>query len=772
MNFRKTALLLLVLPALQKAGATTRTVSSLNDSGAGSLRDTIAASAANDTINLAVNGTITLTSGELLIGRNLIIAGPGATFLTVSGNNASHVFNISYGIGVNISNLSISNGRGNQTDAGGINNNGTLTLNNCTLSSNQADSRGGGIYNGGFVTMNNCTIVNNSAGWHGGGIYNGGTLVIRNCTLSGNTCVGGNGGGIFINVNGTLTLNNCTFSGNKAEILGGVGGVGGGIFNDDGSLTILNTIVAGNLANFEDPDVSGTVNSQGDNLIGKIGSSSGWVVHGGGGQVVKPDLIGTAAAPLDPLLGPLQYNSGPTLTIVPLPGSAAIDAGDDSILSTLATDQRGRPRKIGTHVDIGAVEVGSVTFVVSNANDSGSASLRQAILDSSPVEADRITFAPNVTGVITLTSGELLIGKGVGIYGPGANVLTISGNNASRVFHVTSAGGVIDDLRIANGRTSAGGGGILIENSDLNVDYCTIAGCYAQGADAAETGGGGIAVVGSSHLRMSSSTLSSNTTPFYGGGIYAFNGASALAFNSTISGNRTLDGSSGEAWGGGVYAANGSILTISGSTIASNSSASAGGGIYKGFNGTVTVANSLIAGNSAPGAPDCKGTFVSSGYNLIGNSSGSTGFGVPGDQLNVNPLLGPLADNGGPTFTHALLTGSPAIDKGKSFGVITTDQRGHFRPYDFTSIPNASGGDGSDIGAFEVSPPVLSIVRAGSKVVVSWPAGDTGYTLEGKPNLSPSTAWAAVPGTVVVGSQNTLTVAAPTGNKLYRLRSP
>jgi len=116
--------------------------------------------------------------------------------------------------------------------------------------------------------------------------------------------------------------------------------------------------------------------------------------------------------------------------------------------------------------------------------------------------------------------------------------------------------------------------------------------------------------------------------------------------------------------------------------------------------------------NGAPGSdgfgPDLSGDFTSHGFNLIGASDGSTGFtnGVNADQVGssaapIDPLIGPLQMNGGPTPTHALLPGSPAIDQGKSFGQ-KFDQRGHLRPHDYLSIPNAPGGDGSDIGAFEL----------------------------------------------------------------------
>jgi len=239
--------------------------------------------------------------------------------------------------------------------------------------------------------------------------------------------------------------------------------------------------------------------------------------------------------------------------------------------------------------------------------------------------------------------------------------------------------------------------------------------------------------------------------------------------NCTVSDNRTLDGELGDG-GGGIFVGNSSKLNITNSTIANNSSAVQGGGIYKGLSGTITVANSLIAGNSAAAlGPDCKGTFVSAGYNLIGNSSSSTGFGATGDQLDVNPLIGSLADNGGPTFTHALLTGSPAIDKGNCFGV-STDQRGSARPYDFSSVANAS--DGSDIGAFEVqapSGPTLTVTRSGSGVLIAWPSPSTGFVLQQNANLSTAN-WTDVSQTPADnGTSKSVLINPPTGNLYFRL---
>src|SRR5207248_1908959 len=154
--------------------ATNRTVTSTADSGAGSLRDAITASVSGDSIDFSVTGAITLTSGELHIANNVTINGPGARMLTISGNNASRVFNVSNGStsgpNVTIAGLTIDSGNGNFTNTGGggiYNDHATLTVSNAMLSNNKA-SRGGGIYNDGSgggsatVTLSNCTFRMNS----------------------------------------------------------------------------------------------------------------------------------------------------------------------------------------------------------------------------------------------------------------------------------------------------------------------------------------------------------------------------------------------------------------------------------------------------------------------------------------------------------------------------------------------------------------------------------------------------------------------------------
>ncbi|MCH7720171.1 MAG: hypothetical protein IH988_04165, partial [Planctomycetes bacterium] len=151
--------------------------------------------------------------------------------------------------------------------------------------------------------------------------------------------------------------------------------------------------------------------------------------------------------------------------------------------------------------------------------------------------------------------------------------------------------------------------------------------------------------------------------------------------------------------------------TVTGNAATSNS-VSEGGGIYN-SGGAVNLTNTIVALNTtATSDPDVSGPFTSQGNNLIGDGTGSTGFtdGVNSDQVGtggspINPLLGPLQDNGGSTSTHALLTGSPAIDAGNNTGVPATDQRGFARIVD----GDLDGTATIDIGAFEFLPPVIPI---------------------------------------------------------------
>ena len=165
-------------------------------------------------------------------------------------------------------------------------------------------------------------------------------------------------------------------------------------------------------------------------------------------------------------------------------------------------------------------------------------------------------------------------------------------------------------------------------------------------------------------------------------------------------------------------------MTINNSTITGNS-ADNGGGINNSSFSTLNLNGSIVANNTAASGPDIAGPVSSGDYNLIKSTVGIFGS-LPGTHniTGVDPVLGPLQNNGGPTETHALLAGSPAIDKGKNFTALTTDQRGagYSRSFDDSAIPNAAGGDATDIGAYELLPPPEINVKGNG---VSIADGDT-----------------------------------------------
>ena len=336
----------------------------------------------------------------------------------------------------------------------------------------------------------------------------------------------------------------------------------------------------------------------------------------------------------------------------------------------------------------------AATYTVNNTNDAGQGSLRQAMIDADATTgvADTINFnlGPSAA-TITLTSSQLPTitdVAGLTIDGGSADI-TISGANQHRVFEVGSGIGsgarlTLSNLTVANGAVgiSEGGGGIRNIGSTLEVSNSTISGNSAYA-------GGGIYTEGSgSTLEVSNSTISDNSSDLAGGGIYIFRSRFESGIVKVTVSNSTISGNSSDA-GGGIHNQLGT-LEVSNSTISDNSANpnfESSGGI--GGYGWSTLKNTIVANSPSASGGSCAGTITDGGYNL--DSDNTCGFSTTNNSLSgVDPMLGPLADNGGPTKTHALLAGSPAIDKGNSFGA-TTDQRGVARPQ----------GTASDIGSFE-----------------------------------------------------------------------
>jgi hypothetical protein len=272
----------------------------------------------------------------------------------------------------------------------GLYNGGTLTVTGSTLSGNTAGDGGGGIYNGGTLMVTGSTLSGNTASNPGGGIYNGGTLTVSTSTLSGNTA--GDGGGIFDGT-GSLTVTGGTLSSNRAHFGGGglwVGVVGSGVLH--------NTLIAGNFQGTTGTtrdDVFGPLNAGGDyNLIGD-GTGMTGLQNG-----VNGNLVGSASAPIDPLLDSLGNYGGSTKTHALLAGSPALNAGDPSQLGT--ADQRGVVRTGG--VNIGAYQASATSFLISAPDTVQSGVPFDAIVTAVDIFGQ---VAVGYTGTVTFSTSDL-----------------------------------------------------------------------------------------------------------------------------------------------------------------------------------------------------------------------------------------------------------------------------------------------------------------------------------------------------------------------------
>ncbi len=338
--------------------AETLVVTNNNDSGAGSLRQAVLDAVDGDEIvfDASLFDSTIVFNSTIAITQDIQITGLQGNVITLDGNNVTRHFAITGGQTVTISNLTLVNG--NASPGGSINlANGNLTIVNSMLINNNSAGNGGAIDNNAASTLTliNSTLSNNTTGNFGGAINNPGTLTIRNSILSGNAT--GNDGGAITNLGGTLDIANSVVINNTAQ------NCGGGIGNIGTITNVQNTIVSGNIGmglgglppadDFCNLGAPTAVTSAGGNLIGQVSATDGTV-----GVFDQPnDQTGTPGNLLDPILGSLTDNGGPTLTHLPLEGSPAIDAGINANLP--ATDQRGLPRLVNEIVDVGSVEIQS-----------------------------------------------------------------------------------------------------------------------------------------------------------------------------------------------------------------------------------------------------------------------------------------------------------------------------------------------------------------------------------------------------------------------------
>jgi hypothetical protein len=666
-------------------------VTTVADSGAGSLRDVVANASVGATVTFTVTGVITLTSGEIGINKNLTIQGPGAGVLAVNANHASGIFSVQAGSTVTISGLTIENG--SSSNGGAVYNNGNLTIISSTLWNNVAAGSGGAIFNDNAITLTNSSLISNTATLMGGGLYNqdgdqvrfvsglimsnttpgrgggyynAGSVVAISTTLQGNVSTdsdpSNSGGGVFNGSSSTLALTANTFIGNSGKNGGAI--TNDGVMNIDSSTFETNTTSTngGGILNTNTAVVSNS-RFNGNTAPDHEG---GAIYNLGGGVTVQNSTFVTNTAVRG---GAISNNAVVTVTggvFDNNAGSAAFGGG--------------------AFYNQGTAAISGTTFVRNVAGPGA------GVLNSTALSLDNVTFTGNSTlssgggiyniGVMTVTSGlfngNVAVSNGAGVYNTSGGVLTVH-----QVSFITN--------------TAAIGAGIANE-SPLTVTESLFDG------NVASLGGGGVFNTGSAAVIRSTFLLNE------GGNGGAFLNTGLLSVDNSTLVSNTVSGA-----GAGVF--NTGVLTLTYSTLVSNTTPNSGAGVYNA--GSATSKGSIFANESvapvcglsvqstacllsanaalsAAATPDnCAGSAIASdGYNLT--TDAACGFSGVGDAGDISPLLGSLKDNGGATQTMLPLPGSPAIDAGGAECPVT-DQRGMGRV------------GACDVGAAEVQGYQLSI---------------------------------------------------------------
>jgi CSLREA domain-containing protein len=570
---------------------------------------------------------------------------------------------------------------------------------------------GGGIFVpvSSSLTVTDSEIANNRA-ISGGGIWSAGPLTLTRTTVADNVALGvgpglGLGGGVGLNNTSTpVTFTNTTFGRNEAL------GFGGGIYTER-SMTMRNVSIVENEAPAPDPNNHGGGLHQqftaGDQTVASNTLVALNVGGGCGGTASFPiastrgllDEIGATLPSClvtpnpgdniiaDAVIGTLEDNGGLTRTYEYLAGSRGIDEG----LNCPADDERGFPRRI-FECDIGAFEFGAENLTADVSVFTDETTQPGCTVDHCTLR-ERVETADNDDEII-LAAGTYELTKGepleldqdlLEFEGAGVGLTTIDANGTSRVGTVEDdAEARFAELTVTGGDADVGtnddpgqGGAFRIEPAGLlRLTRTSLVG------NEASNNGGAVSNVGD--FLFVESTASGNRSSSLGGAIYSL----SLNGHTTIE-NSTLSGNTAGTRGGGVYVGDGS--QVEHATITGNS-ATGGAGLYAVNSQGAGLYGTLVAGNAGP---ECGVEGTLDGHHNLADDT-TCGFDAQGDLQGVDARLAPLGNYGGPTMSHALYTGSPALDGGDSDRCPAEDQRGVDRP------------DGPcDIGAYEgsIAPP-------------------------------------------------------------------
>ncbi len=602
-------------------------------------------------------GVVGIVEGVTIRGGRT--TGEGGGIVLASGNNISLTIVDSEFVG-NEATLGggISTGEGNN-----------LTVFGSTFRNNTASSLGGAIFNDeGSATISDTKILNNSAGQHGGGVYNDGPLLtFRDGRIAGNTA-GEFGGGIHNEW--SLSVSNSTIEDNRATD-------GGGIASRSGRTTINNSQILGNIASGSGGGVLNQTNNRDDTY------SPLTVID----SVIERNEAGENG-------GGINYN---------------VDEGNLIVSNTIV--RANHADGLGGGIYFGnEIATISDSIVSNNSADSDGGGI--AVWDGD-MEIHRTVIADNTSGGV---GGGAYASDDLDLFDSWVRGNAAQGDGGGLYFE---AGAKIASSMIAGNSSFGRGGGIMIQANFLSMSQSSVENNYAE-----ETGGGlEFTGVGQSYIEFS--TIAANRSGTSGGGIHlrgdgAPGSLSLEISTSSISGNQAI------ITGGGVHVSNDAAnLVVRSTTISDNAiltglqyTRQLGAGVAVDatnatFYNSIIASNFIQFGDLYQRADDIGGSVrPESSYNLFGVVASWAGVadGENGNLVGRTPGLAPLAYNGGPTKTHALLPGSPAIDAGdggfdpNAFDPpLLTDQRGR---------PRIADGDGDatarlDMGAVEYSPDFL-----------------------------------------------------------------